>query len=50
MFAGLGVPIAIFGPGDPVLGHSPEERVPVRELVEAAQILARTAIGLLVQE
>lgn len=50
VFAGLGVPIAIFGPGDPVLGHSPEERVPVRELVEAAQILARTAIGLLVQE
>lgn len=50
VFAGLGVPIAIFGPGDPALGHSPEERVSVRELVEAAQILARTAIELLVQE
>ena len=41
VFAGLGVPIAIFGPGDPVLGHSPEERVPVRSRVRRFGVALR---------
>lgn len=47
VFAKLGVPIAIFGPGDPALGHSPNEFVPVKQLTEAVRILAIAILKLL---
>lgn len=46
-FSKDGIPIAIFGPTDPVLGHSPNEHISVKELHEAAQILGLTAVRVL---
>lgn len=46
-FARLGIPIAIFGPSDPSVGHSPNERVSIRQLVEGTKILAVTILRLL---
>lgn len=47
VFARRQIPIVIFGPGDPKLGHSPNEFVPVSQVIEATKILAFTAIKLL---
>lgn len=47
VFAKRGIPIAIFGPGDPSLGHSPNERVSIDQLVEASKILALTVLRLI---
>lgn len=46
-FAQLGIPIAIFGPGDPLLGHAPNEYVTIDQLVEASQTLALTILKLM---
>jgi acetylornithine deacetylase/succinyl-diaminopimelate desuccinylase family protein len=46
-FSGDDVPIVIFGPTDPALGHAPNEHIRITELVEAARILALTAIRIL---
>ena len=46
-FAPLGIPIAIYGPSDPAVGHSPNERVSVEQLVEAVRVYALTAIRVL---
>ncbi|MDP4109682.1 MAG: M20 family metallopeptidase [Bacillota bacterium] len=47
IFAKLGIPIAIFGPGDPSLGHSPNECVPIEQLVEAVKTLTLSVMRLL---
>jgi len=39
-FAGDGIPIIHFGPGDPALAHAADEYVPVQQLVEGAQFMA----------
>ncbi len=39
-FAGRGIPAANFGPGDPLLAHTPEERVSAGELEQARSVLA----------
>lgn len=38
-FAGDGIPIIHFGPGDPALAHAVDEYVPVQQLVEGAQFM-----------
>ena len=38
-FADMNIPIAIFGPSDPSVGHSPNERVSIKQLVEATKIM-----------
>jgi len=45
--ARLGIPTVIFGPGDFTLCHRPNERVPLKQLEQAAQILFLTALDLL---
>lgn len=49
-FAKLGIPIAIFGPGDPVLGHAPNECVSIDQLVEASKTLAIAVMRLMASE
>ena len=39
-FAGLGVPATNFGPGDPLLAHTPDEHVSRRELEQVRDVLA----------
>jgi succinyl-diaminopimelate desuccinylase len=39
-FAEIGVPAANFGPGDPLLAHTPDEHVSRRELEEVRDVLA----------
>lgn len=46
-FAKLGIPIAIFGPGDPRLGHSPNECVSIDQLMEATRTLAVAVMRLM---
>ncbi len=43
-FASDGIPIIIFGPGDPALAHSVDEYVTVDELVEAARFYTLLAL------
>ena len=43
-FARDGIPIIIFGPSDPAVGHSVDECVAVDQLVEATQFLALFAL------
>jgi succinyl-diaminopimelate desuccinylase len=40
-FAALGIPAVNFGPGDPNLAHTREERVPVANITAAAEMLRR---------
>jgi succinyl-diaminopimelate desuccinylase len=40
-FAALGVPALNFGPGDPNLAHTREERVEIAKIQEAASVLRR---------
>lgn len=39
MFSDMNIPIAIFGPSDPSVGHSPNECVSIKQLVEATKIM-----------
>jgi acetylornithine deacetylase/succinyl-diaminopimelate desuccinylase family protein len=43
-FARDGIPIIIFGPGDPALGHAADEYVEIDQLVEATQFLTLLAL------
>lgn len=47
LFAHKPIPIVIFGPSDPAVGHSPNERVSISQLVEATQVYALTAMRVL---
>ncbi|MCM3760442.1 M20 family metallopeptidase [Alkalihalobacillus oceani] len=47
LFSGKGIPIAHFGPSDPAVGHSTNERVSIKQLVEATKIYALTALRML---
>lgn len=46
-FATAGIPVVIFGPSDPAVGHAPNEHVAVSALLEATRIYALTALRLL---
>ena len=50
LFAGWGIPIAIFGPTDPALGHSVNERVSIDQLIKAVKILILTIMRLMGNE
>ncbi|MFC1961173.1 M20 family metallopeptidase [Chloroflexota bacterium] len=43
-FAGDGLPIIIFGPSDPVVGHATDEHVAIDQLVGATQFLTLLAL------
>lgn len=47
LFAGRGIPIVHFGPSDPAVGHSTNERVSIQQLVEATQVYALSALRIL---
>ncbi|HSM57176.1 MAG TPA: M20 family metallopeptidase [Candidatus Sulfomarinibacteraceae bacterium] len=46
-FAGDGIPVVIFGPSHPDVGHSANEHVRLEQVVEAAQVYALTALRVL---
>ena len=48
-FASDGIPIIIFGPGDPVLGHATDEYITADQLVEATRFLTLFAMRWLSQ-
>lgn len=41
----LGVPVEVFGPGDPALAHTPGELVPTAELTECEFVLRTRLLG-----
>lgn len=43
-FAGDGLPIIIFGPSDPVVGHATDEHVAIEQVVEATKFLTVLAL------
>jgi succinyl-diaminopimelate desuccinylase len=43
-FGGDGIPVLIFGPSHPDVGHSANEHVPIAQVVEATKIYALTAL------
>ena len=45
LFAEIGVPAANFGPGDPLLSHTPDEHVSRHELTEARRVLGELVGG-----
>jgi len=47
LFAKSDIPIIIFGPSDPSVGHSTNERVSIKQLVEATKVYALTAVQML---
>ena len=47
VFSKKGIPIILFGPGDPAYGHSPDEFILVSQLVEAAKIYALAIMRIL---
>ncbi len=49
-FAGDGIPVLIFGPSHPDVGHSANEHVSVAQVVEATKIYALTALRALQAE
>lgn len=46
-YAALGIPALAYGPGSLAVSHGPDERVAVKNLVEAAEVYALTALRLL---
>lgn len=44
-FSAMGIPAVNFGPGDPNLAHSPDERVATAELVKAHNVLSSWLTG-----
>ncbi|MGH2443940.1 MAG: M20 family metallopeptidase [Chloroflexota bacterium] len=44
---GYGIPMVICGPGAPGMAHQPDEHVPVKQVIEAAEIYADVALRLL---
>ncbi|GAA1853010.1 succinyl-diaminopimelate desuccinylase [Myceligenerans crystallogenes] len=44
-FAGLGIPAVNFGPGDPLLAHKDDERLPVAELAACRDALRAWLLG-----
>lgn len=46
-FAAKGIPMIIYGPGDPKLAHIPDEWVGVNEIMEATKAYALAAVALL---
>jgi len=47
LFSERGIPIAHFGPSDPAVGHSTDERVSVKQLVDATKVYALAALRML---
>lgn len=47
LFAERNIPIAVYGPSDPAVGHAVNERVSVKQLVEATKVYALTAMRVL---
>ena len=45
LFSALGVPAVNYGPGDPLLAHSPDERVHLSKLTECEESLRRWLTG-----
>jgi acetylornithine deacetylase/succinyl-diaminopimelate desuccinylase-like protein len=43
-FAGDGIPVLIFGPSHPDVGHSANEHVSIKQLIEATKVYALTAV------
>lgn len=44
-FCNVGIPTVNFGAGDPKFAHQPDESVPVKDLVDAAKVMAATIIN-----
>lgn len=49
-FAAKGIPMIIYGPGDPKLAHIPDEWVGVNEIMEATRAYALAAVALLARD
>jgi len=47
LFADRAIPIAIYGPSDPAVGHSTNERVSIKQLVEATKVYTLLALRML---
>ncbi|HEX3026251.1 MAG TPA: M20 family metallopeptidase [Clostridia bacterium] len=47
LFTHLGIPIAIYGPSDPAVGHAPNERVSIEQLLEATRVYILIAMRIL---
>ena len=47
LFADRGIPIVHFGPSDPAVGHSTDEKVSVKQLLDATKVYVLTALHML---
>ncbi len=47
LFSGMGIPIVHFGPSDPAVGHSTDERVSIKQMVEATKVYILAALRML---